>query len=249
MISASFPAATWCSSFCPNNAKIWYSLSTNVITSLNGIPADEEARPQQHVDHRAVAGRAARSSASGPTARSRAAPASCRPAPADDLDLRLRRRDLRLDLARRWRDRRLTRPAELLPDCCSAARAAADLRRELADVGLRLLEIEAVAGAGRHQLGVLRRRASAPAPARAAARDLAGGLVQLLFQLRARWTATSASFACDFGELRLVGADLAPRPRPAALRASAPRSGTASDRCGTARRPSSPAGCSRPAPR
>ena len=25
--------------FCPNNAKIWYSLSTNVITSLNGIPA------------------------------------------------------------------------------------------------------------------------------------------------------------------------------------------------------------------
>ena len=63
----------------------------------------------------------------------------------------------------------LTRPSSFSLDLLLGRARRGDLRRQLVDVRLRLLEVEAVARAGRHELGVLRRRACAPARARRSA--------------------------------------------------------------------------------
>ena len=70
------------------------------------------------------------------------------------LHLRLRRRDLRLHLGDR-REVALDATGELLAHLLLGCARRRQLRGELVDVGLRLLEIEAIAGAGRDELGVL----------------------------------------------------------------------------------------------
>ena len=73
----------------------------------------------------------------------------------DTLHLRLRRRDLRLHLRHR-RQIAVDAAGELLADLLFGGARRRQLRGELVDVGLRLLEIEAIAGAGRDEFGVLR---------------------------------------------------------------------------------------------
>ena len=87
----------------------------------------------------------------------------------DDLHLRLRRGDLRLDL-RDGREVAVDPAGELLPHLLLGRARRGDLRGQLVDVGLRLLEIEAVAGAGGGELGVLRDALPAPGRATPAAR-------------------------------------------------------------------------------
>ena len=153
MISASFPGTTWCSSFWLNSAKIWYSVSTKVMTSLNGMPATK--KPGRSITFTIVP------SAGATHGRLFQIPAGVLELGARRLDLRLRDPHLRLrrgDLRLGPRHRRevtLDAAGELFPDLLLGGARRGDLRGELVDVGLRLLQIEAVAGAGGGELGVL----------------------------------------------------------------------------------------------
>ena len=85
--------------------------------------------------------------------RSRVAPASSPSAPATPY-LRLGRGDLRSHLGNRGQ-LALDAAGELFANLLLGCARRRQLRGELVDVGLRLLEVEAIAGAGRDELGVL----------------------------------------------------------------------------------------------
>ena len=115
---------------------------------------DEEAGAEHDVHHRAVAGRE-----HVVCVRSQRALSSCArvvsTCACGHLHLRLGRGDLRLDL----RDRRevaVDAACELFAHLLLGRARRRKLRRQLVDVRLRLLEIEAIAGAGGDELGVLR---------------------------------------------------------------------------------------------
>ena len=98
------------------------------------------------------------------------------------LDLRLGRRDLRLHLGDR-RELALDAAGELLAHLLLGRARRRQLRGELVDVGLRLLEIEAIAGAGGDELGVLLDARARQLQRRGQRTDLPGRLIQLLVQL------------------------------------------------------------------
>ena len=167
---------------------------------------DEEAGPQHHVHHRPVARRDHRRLRQLPAGvlelRARRVDLRLR-----DLHLRLRRGDLRLDL----RDRRevaVDAAAELFLTCCSAP-ARRELRGQLVDVRLRLLEVEAVAGARRDELGVLR-----------------DALPRQIERRRQRRHLAVASFSCSFScrslDSRRPAAPAPPRAAPDRRRPSPP---------------------------
>ena len=126
---------------------------------------------------------------------------------------------------------------QLLPDLLLGGARRGDLRGQLDDVGLRLLEVEPVAGAGGGELGVLRHAAPRQFERRLQGGDLVGRLLQLFVQLplaglRIRQAGLHFADLGPLGEhLRLIRDQLR-------LERVRPRSHTASDRCGTARRPS-----------
>ena len=114
----------------------------------------EVARSEHHVHHRAV-GRS-------DDGRLFQVPAGVRELGArrlglrlGDPHLRLRRGDLRLG-ARHRREVSLDPAGQLFPHLLLGRARRGDLRGQLVDVGLRLLQIEAVAGAGGGELRVLR---------------------------------------------------------------------------------------------
>ena len=205
------------------------SVSTSVITGASGKRRDEAARPQLQVDRRSS--RTASASSSG-----RAVPLRALELGADLRDLRVfavhLRAELLLDLLARW-----PRPApRAARACASALRAAVQLALELREVRFGLLEVElrcrrrsrrargtARRASARARASRSPRRCRAPACSIALLRlgHLALRALQLLLEL--------ALLALRVGELRLERVDL--------------RAGTAWDRCGTARRPSSPGGC------
>ena len=124
-----------------------------------------------------------------------------------DQHLRLGGGDLRLDL-RDCRQIAFDAPGELFPDLLLGRARRGDLRGQLVDVGLRLLEIEAIAGAGRDQLGVLRDALSAPVRARpAATRTWLVAWLSCSFSCRSLDCA-SGSWASASREPGPLGADL-----------------------------------------
>ena len=198
--SASFPGATWCSSFWLYIATTWPSASTSVITGFKRDARDERARPQLQVHHVAVARRAGR---------------GLLEEPFRVLELGADLRHLRVLAVRPWRRAsagpaaRSRRPAR----ASARLRLHAAGRRQLAllllHVGFGPLEVEPVAGAGCRELAVLLdalARELEPRTDRAgvalrlrdrAARfdDLALGALQRFLQL--------ALLALRVGELRL----------------------------------------------
>ena len=167
----------------------------------------EEAGPEHHVHHRAVARR--------DDGRLRQIPSRVLELRARRLDLRLRDLHLRLgggDLRLDLRDRRqiaVDASRELFPDLLLGGARRGDLRGQLVDVGLRLLEIEAIAGPGRDQLGVLR--------------DACLRQIERRRERRSpgRWPAFSCSCSCALARLRVGQPGLRlgePRPIGADLR-------------------------------
>ena len=189
MISASFPGSTWCSSFWLNSANTWYSLSTKVITSLNAMPVTK--KPGRSITFTivplpgattVVCSRFQRAFSSWARVVSTCAWATricacavviCALTPATA-------REVALDPA-----------GQLFPHLLLGGARRGDLRGELVDVGLRLLEVEAVAGAGGGELGVLRHAFPGQFERRLQRGDLVRRLVELFVQLRARPTAAS----------------------------------------------------------
>ena len=142
---------------------------------------DEEARPQHDVHHGAVAGRDDR--------RLRQIPLRVLELCPRRLDLRLRclhlclrRGDLRFHLGDRGQ-LALDAAGELFANLLLGCARRRELRAELVDRGLRLLEVEAITGAGGYELGVLLDARARQLQRRCERADLPCRLIQLLVQL------------------------------------------------------------------
>ncbi len=177
----------------------------------------EESRPQHDIDHRPVARRE--------DGCLRQLPAGGLELGARRVDLRLRhpdlrlgRRDLCLDLGNR-REVSVDAAGELFSHLLLGGARCRNLAGELVDVRLRLLEIEAIAGAGGDELGVLLHSHPGQIQRCRQRLHLFGGLIQLLAELALSRTARRSTVPGP----RSAAVDRRrpwPRPPPASPRAN-----------------------------
>ena len=142
---------------------------------------DEEARPQHDVDHRAVAGREDRRLRQVPLRAFSSCARVVSTCACDAFTCAWAVAICALTWATDARSPLTRRRASRAP--AARPRARRHLRGELVDVGLRLLEIETIAGAGGDELGVLLNALARQLEGCRQRIDLSRGLVQLLVQL------------------------------------------------------------------